>query len=66
MASTSADNHAVSPVPERHCWVCWIIAFIRPKAAAGTNPLAKNPFPACRKKPRTNVMCFTNDPSDPP
>jgi hypothetical protein len=39
---------------------------IRLKTAAGTNPLVKNPFPACRKKPRTNVICFTNDPSDPP
>jgi hypothetical protein len=50
MVSTSADSHAVSPVPERHCCVCWIIAWFRLKAAAGTNPLAHNPFPACRKK----------------
>jgi hypothetical protein len=65
MVSTSADSHAVSPVPERHCCVCWIIAWFRLKAAARTNPLAKNPFPACPKKPRTNVICFTNSPSDP-
>jgi hypothetical protein len=65
MVSTSADNHAVSPVPERHCCVCWIIAWFRLKAAARINPLAKNPFLACPKKPRTNVICFTNSPSDP-
>jgi hypothetical protein len=69
MVPTSADSHAISPFPERHCCVCCAIAVSRLEAAArsgaGTNPLAKNPFPALRKKHRTNVICFTNCPIDP-
>jgi hypothetical protein len=67
MVSTSADNHAVSPVPDRHCCICCIIAWSRLKTPPdpATNPLAENPFPAYPEKPRTNVICFTNDPGDP-
>jgi hypothetical protein len=35
------------------------------RLGAGTNPVAENLFPACRKKHRTNVICFTNGPIDP-
>jgi hypothetical protein len=65
MAPISAESHAISPVPERHCCVCWTIACIRLKSVADTNPLAENPFPTCRKNHRTNVMCFTSCPVDP-
>jgi len=69
MVSTSADSHAVSPVPERHCCVCWIIACIRLESRrptrSGTNRLTENPFRTVPEKTSDNVICFTNDPSDP-
>jgi hypothetical protein len=49
MVATSADSHAVSSVLERHCCVCWIIAWFRLKAVR-TNLLAKNPFRLPGKK----------------
>jgi hypothetical protein len=50
MVSTSADSHAVSPVPERHCCVCWIIAWFRLKAAVRYQSARPKPVPDMPEK----------------
>jgi hypothetical protein len=50
MVSTNVDSHAISPVPERHFCVCWIIASVRLNAAARTQPARRKPVPNVPEK----------------